>query len=61
MGEEDRITPVSVIRKGAKKYISVTTYRELENQAHWAVGEPGWEKVVQLIEDWIKETPGDHK
>ncbi len=58
-GKEDRLTPVSVIRKVAKKYSSVATYRELENQAHWIVGEPGWEKVVQLIEDWIKEIPGD--
>ena len=58
-GKEDRVTPISVIRNVAKKYSSTATYMELENHAHWPVGEPGWEKLVQHIDDWIKEIPGD--
>ncbi len=59
-GKEDRITPVSVTRSVANKYSLSATYREMENHAHWIVGEPGWEKVAQLIEDWIKKLPLDN-
>ena len=52
-GAEDRITPVSVVRKVAAKYKAVSTYKEFENHAHWVVGEPGWQEIAEFAADWI--------
>jgi non-heme chloroperoxidase len=56
VGKEDRITPVSVVRKAAGRYGSNVTFRELDNHAHWLLEEPGWEEVVSLVDDWIEKT-----
>ena len=53
-GAQDRITPVSVVRKVALKYKPVSTYKEFENHAHWVVSEPGWEKIVEYAADWME-------
>lgn len=53
---QDRITPASVVRKVAKKYEAVSTYKEFAEHAHWIIGEPGWEKVAEYISDWINQT-----
>ena len=34
---EDHITPASVVRKVARKYKAVSTYKEFENHAHWVI------------------------
>ena len=52
-GAQDRITPASVVRKVARKYGAVSTYREFANHAHWVVGEPGWEEVAEYVADWL--------
>lgn len=52
-GSEDRITPASVVKKVHKKYGNVSTYRELSGHAHWVVGQPGWEDVTELIDEWL--------
>ena len=52
---EDRITPVSVVRKVAEKYQRVSTYKEFAGHAHWVVGEPGWEEIAGYIEGWLHE------
>lgn len=57
-GKEDRITPASVVRKVARRYGA--RYEELENHAHWVVGEPGWEDVAALAESWLQETLSPH-
>jgi alpha-beta hydrolase superfamily lysophospholipase len=54
-GAEDRITPASVVRKVAKKYKSVSTYKEFENHAHWVLGEPGWQEVAGYVKDWLDQ------
>lgn len=54
-GAHDRITPASVVRKVAKKYQSVSTYKEFENHAHWVIGEPGWEKIADFVSVWINQ------
>jgi non-heme chloroperoxidase len=54
-GAEDRITPASVVRKVANKYKTVSTYKEFENHAHWVIGEPGWEKIAEIVSDWINQ------
>jgi len=53
-GAQDRITPASVVRKVAKKYKTVSTYKEFENHAHWVIGEKGWENIAAYISDWIE-------
>lgn len=52
-GAEDRITPVSVVKKVAKKYDSVATYKEFENHAHFVISEPGWEKIAAYVFEWL--------
>lgn len=55
-GAQDRVTPVSVVRKVANKYNAVSTYKEFENHAHWVLGEPGWEEIAQFVCDWLNQT-----
>ncbi len=57
-GKEDRITPVSVTRKIAEKYKTVSSYMELQNHAHWVIGEPGWQKIAESVEKWLHQTLG---
>jgi pimeloyl-ACP methyl ester carboxylesterase len=52
--KEDRITPASVVRNVAKKYQSACTYKEMPNNAHWVIGEPGWEQIVGYVAEWLK-------
>ena len=52
---EDRITPASVVRKVVDKYQGMATYKELAGHAHWVVGEPGWEKIVKCINEWLNQ------
>jgi len=54
-GAEDRITPASVVRKVAKKYEGVSTYKEFEDHAHWVLGEPGWQEVAGYVKDWLDQ------
>ena len=53
-GAEDRITPVSVVRKVARKYRAVATYKEFANHAHWVVAEPGWQEVAEYAGGWLQ-------
>ncbi|MGO9137726.1 MAG: alpha/beta hydrolase [Syntrophales bacterium] len=52
-GSEDRITPSSVVKKTAKKYGAVSTFKEFPNHSHWVIAEPGWEEIAQYIDDWL--------
>jgi len=52
-GSEDRITPVSIVKKVAKKYGSAANYHEFSNHAHWIMQEPGWEDVAGYIYEWL--------
>ena len=52
-GAEDRITPVSVVRKVANKYQTVSTFKEFKHHGHWVIGEPGWEKIAGFIFEWL--------
>jgi pimeloyl-ACP methyl ester carboxylesterase len=55
-GTEDRMIPVSVVRKVAKKYKAVSTYKEFTNHAHWVLGETGWEAIREYISGWLDQT-----
>ena len=54
-GAKDRITPASVVRKVAKKYQAVSTYKEFENHARWVLGEAGWQEVAKYVAGWLKQ------
>jgi len=51
---EDRITPVSIIKKIADKYTQAT-YKEFPDHAHWVLGQPNWEDIADYISKWLKE------
>jgi pimeloyl-ACP methyl ester carboxylesterase len=53
-GAKDKITPASVVRRVAKKYSSVSTYKEFPNHAHWVIGEPGWQEVAEFVSRWLE-------
>jgi pimeloyl-ACP methyl ester carboxylesterase len=57
-GTQDRIVPVSVVRKTARKYRDVATCREYADHAHRVIMEPGWEKIAADIADWLKQVSG---
>jgi pimeloyl-ACP methyl ester carboxylesterase len=52
-GRQDREHPISVVRKIAKRYRRVATFEELPEHGHWLLGEPGWDKIAERIEDWL--------
>ncbi|MEA3407138.1 MAG: alpha/beta hydrolase [Chloroflexota bacterium] len=54
-GGKDRIVPASVVRKVARKYEPLSTYKEFENHAHWLVAEPGWQEVAECVVGWLEE------
>lgn len=60
-GDEDRMTPASVVRKIAMKYNAVSTYKEFTNHAHWVLGQPGWEGIAEYISDWMNQALRESK
>jgi pimeloyl-ACP methyl ester carboxylesterase len=54
-GAQDRITPASVVRRVARKYKAVSTYKEFENHAHWVVAEPRWQEVAEYVGGWLTQ------
>ena len=54
-GEQDKITPPSVVRRVAEKYSAVTTFKEFPDHAHWIIGEPGWQDVAEYSSDWMNQ------
>jgi pimeloyl-ACP methyl ester carboxylesterase len=54
-GTQDRIVPASVVRKTARKYRGVATYREYADHAHKVLMEPGWEKIAADIAEWLDQ------
>lgn len=51
-GKKDRIVPAGVVRSNAGRY-AAAEYVELENHAHWVLGEPGWETIAGRILAWM--------
>ena len=56
-GTQDRITPVSVVRRVADEYKHVAVYKEFPNHAHWVVGEPGWQEIANYVVNWVQKLP----
>ena len=58
-GKKDRITPSSAVRKIGKK-IKNSTYKEFPNNAHWIIGEKGWEESAEFIYQWLQKVNQNH-
>ena len=53
-GEKDRIVPIAASRAVARWYGTQAASREYPQHAHWLLGEPGFEAVVQDALAWLK-------
>lgn len=53
-GGRDRITPAKVVAKVARRYRPVADLRRYDDRAHWLLAEPGWERVADEIEGWLR-------
>ena len=54
-GEQDKITPPSVVQRVADKYSAVTTFKEFSDHAHWVIGEPRWQEVAEYSSNWMNQ------
>lgn len=52
-GKEDRLIPPFVVRQIARKYGSVSTYKEFRDHGHMVNAEPGWQGVANYIAEWL--------
>lgn len=50
--EKDKLVPPGVVRRTAKHFAHVSDYVEYEDQGHWVLGQPGWERVADHAETW---------
>jgi len=51
----DRITPAASVRATARRYTRRGgEYREYPDNAHWVIGEPGWERIAEETAQWIE-------
>ncbi len=51
--EKDRLVPLDVVQRTAKQFAHVSHYVEYEDQGHWVLGQPGWERVADHAEAWL--------
>lgn len=57
-GGEDHIIPAKLNLKNFKMYEkspSYTEFRLFEGRDHWTLAGPGWEKVADQVDRWIKD------
>jgi len=50
-GADDRITPASAGRRTAALYGA--PFEELPGHGHWLIGEPGWERVAERVDEFL--------
>jgi pimeloyl-ACP methyl ester carboxylesterase len=59
-GAEDKICPADLNDKNFKAYTdsnSVISIREFPNKSHFICNEPGWEEIINAIENWLTNLP----
>jgi len=57
-GDQDHLTPLSMIRKNVKAYQapgSVVELKEFARRSHFICNQPGWEEVADCAFDWIEK------
>jgi pimeloyl-ACP methyl ester carboxylesterase len=52
-GERDRVHPPATVAQIAERYGGEV--RVMEGMSHWLVGEPGWERVAEVVLGWLGE------
>jgi len=55
-GSEDQIIPADLNQKNFEAYTdksSVTEIREFAGRSHYICNEPGWEEVIEVVDNWI--------
>lgn len=55
-GEEDRITPASVVAQVAKKYGAA--FKAFPRHAHFVISEPGWGEIAEYVYLWLQSQKG---
>ena len=61
-GTQDRLVPISVVRKIARSYQESATYLEYADHAHKILTEPGWQDIAEDIAVWLETAlDGEHK
>jgi pimeloyl-ACP methyl ester carboxylesterase len=53
-GTDDRLTPLSVVRRTAAYYGDKATLETLNGHAHWLPVEPGWQEIAARAAHFIK-------
>jgi len=57
-GDQDHLTPLSMIRKNVKAYKapgSVVELKEFARRSHFICNQPGWEEVADCALDWVEQ------
>lgn len=57
-GAQDRLASVRMMQQIAERYEPLSTLHVLPDHAHWMVGEPGWQGVVETISGWLDRVLG---
>lgn len=59
-GSEDKITPLKIQQKLAKKYSDKAALKVIDGACHWTIGGSFFPQVKETLFSWLKE-PGSHK
>ncbi len=54
-GAHDKITPLTVVRRVADKYKTVSTFKVFAHHSHWLFAEPGWHNPAAFIYEWLQQ------
>jgi len=57
-GDQDRLTPVEMVRRNAHKFKAGpqrVEYQEFAGRSHYLCGEEGWEEVADAALDWLSK------
>lgn len=52
--EKDKLVPPDVVRRTARRFAHVSTYREYAGQGHWVLGQPGWQDIARDVANWLE-------
>lgn len=54
-GGKDRIIPAAIVRKVARKYKHVSTYKEFKDTSHWGIADPNWQEITEYVAGWLNK------
>lgn len=56
--EKDQLVPPGVVRRAARQFAHVSDHAEYEDQGHWVLGQPGWDRVAEETITWLDAKAG---